>query len=115
MGGQEPRKSPVRKGEGVLSRNFALCGAKSTLRRAAALGGKGTGIMRKIVALTMFGVTLLVATAHAAGDRRPEVCTEQYAPVCGDKDGVRKIYSNACFAAADGAQVVNDGQCPVTR
>ncbi len=40
------------------------------------------------------------------GARRPTVCTEQYAPVCGRINGVLKTYSNQCFARADGADVI---------
>ena len=43
--------------------------------------------------------------------RRPAVCTQQYAPVCGEINGVAMTYSNACFAAADGAKVVAQGPC----
>jgi Kazal-type serine protease inhibitor domain len=54
-------------------------------------------------------------TASAAepgkSTKRPEICTEQYLPVCGKKNGVSKTYSNACFARADGAKVVAQGPC----
>ena len=43
--------------------------------------------------------------------RPPQVCTEQYAPVCGEKNGVTKTYSSACFAAAGGAKVIAQGPC----
>ena len=46
-----------------------------------------------------------------AAERRPGVCTEQYAPVCGRVGDVTKTYSNACFARADGAAVIADGPC----
>ena len=43
--------------------------------------------------------------------RRPEICTQQYAPVCGELNGIRKTYSNSCFAAAAGARMVMQGNC----
>jgi hypothetical protein len=43
--------------------------------------------------------------------RRPTVCTEQYAPVCGRIEGVLKTYSNQCYARADGAEVIAQGPC----
>ena len=43
--------------------------------------------------------------------RRPTVCTEQYSPVCGRTNGVLKTYSNQCYARADGADVIAQGQC----
>lgn len=43
--------------------------------------------------------------------RRPTVCTQQYAPVCGKINGVTKTYSNSCFAAADGAKIIAQGPC----
>ena len=57
----------------------------------------------------------LIPVAQAAEDptnlRPPQVCTQQYAPVCGEKAGVHQNYPNACFAAADKARVVADGEC----
>ena len=43
--------------------------------------------------------------------RRPTICTQQYAPVCGTKNGVMKVYSIRCFAAAEGAKVIATGTC----
>lgn len=65
----------------------------------------------------LIGVLLLPSVAvRAAGDtpppRRPEICTQQFAPVCGALNGARKTYPNSCFAATAGARVVTDGACP---
>jgi Kazal-type serine protease inhibitor domain len=43
----------------------------------------------------------------------PEICTEVYQPVCGtDPNGMRKTYSNACFARIAKATEVTPGECP---
>jgi len=70
---------------------------------------------------TLIGLTtMLLATtaprfaAAQSGDtsqQRPEVCTQEYRPVCGEKNGVTKTYPNACFAAADGAKVIATEPC----
>src|SRR4051812_32216384 len=41
---------------------------------------------------------------------RPDVCTDEFKPVCGCN---HKTYSNACFAAAAGVNVDHDGPCKV--
>ncbi|MGD0642670.1 MAG: Kazal-type serine protease inhibitor domain-containing protein [Roseiarcus sp.] len=46
---------------------------------------------------------------------RSVFCTDEYAPVCGVKNGVAQMYSNKCRAFADGATVANLGQCQVKR
>lgn len=38
----------------------------------------------------------------------PDMCTEQYEPVCGCND---KTYANACFAAREGIAVAASGEC----
>jgi Kazal-type serine protease inhibitor-like protein len=43
--------------------------------------------------------------------KEPVFCTEDYAPVCGVKDGASQTYSNACHAHADGASVSAIGEC----
>ena len=59
----------------------------------------------------------LVFAALAAASLAPTAgladgfCTAQWAPVCAVKDGVQKTYSNVGCAKADGADVVQEGQC----
>lgn len=42
---------------------------------------------------------------------RPQICTQQYAPVCA-RDGRReRTFPNACTARASGARILHPGQC----
>jgi len=54
-------------------------------------------------------------TESLPGARRPTVCIEQYAPVCGRIGHVSRTFSNACFARAAGAEVVAEGPCVRTN
>lgn len=53
-------------------------------------------------------------TSQSCSEPRPEICTQDYRPVCANlKDGTEKNYSNGCTACSD----VNvdswiDGECP---
>lgn len=48
------------------------------------------------------------ADATGVCEPKPEVCTEEYAPVCGCDD---KTYGNACAAAREGISVSRAGAC----
>ena len=45
---------------------------------------------------------------------RPEICTQQYDPVCGHlKEGGSKTYSNWCTACSDiSVEIYSSGECP---
>jgi hypothetical protein len=65
-------------------------------------------------ALSPYPPAGLVTTQLAPKDvdtRRPTVCTEQYAPVCGRLRNVVKTYPNQCYARAAGAEVIAQGPC----
>ena len=53
--------------------------------------------------------------AEKKGAAAPTICIELYQPVCGAKGNGTKTYSNACFAKADGAKVVSQGECPAAK
>jgi Kazal-type serine protease inhibitor-like protein len=57
------------------------------------------------------GIVMTQLAPTDPGARRPTVCTEQYAPVCGRLSNVVKTYSNQCFARAAGAEVIAQGPC----
>ncbi len=52
-----------------------------------------------------------VADDAGTCQRTPEVCTQQYEPVCGC-DGT--TYGNSCVAAMAGAKIDKSGECPTT-
>jgi hypothetical protein len=67
-------------------------------------------------AIGAFSPAAIVTAQLAPNDamRRPTVCTEQYAPVCGRLGNLVRTYSNACFARAAGADVIAQGPCTDT-
>lgn len=54
------------------------------------------------------GECKVIADVSGSCRKKPEMCTQQYQPVCGCDN---KTYSNACMAAAAGVSVSGDGEC----
>ena len=50
-----------------------------------------------------------------AAEPVPVVCPLIVSQVCAVKGGMKFTYSNACFAAKDGAKVISQGACKVTK
>ena len=46
---------------------------------------------------------------------RPQVCTMEYNPVCGDRRGRLQTFPNACEARSNGFDVVGRGECRPSR
>lgn len=72
------------------------------------------------IAVTSAVIVLGTAgTSEAKGKKKvaapppppPVICMHVYKPVCAVKGGMNFTYSNACFAAKDGAKVVSEGPC----
>lgn len=59
------------------------------------------------VLLTVFALGMPVF----AQAQEPTVCTMQYEPVCGTKDGVYSTYGNGCALGMEGGTYQHEGEC----
>jgi hypothetical protein len=75
--------------------------------------------IRHAVLMAAAALALGAGGPGAAAEKKPAaepvLCMELYQPVCGSKGTATKTYSNACFAKADGAKVVSQGECPAQK
>lgn len=46
---------------------------------------------------------------------RPQMCTMEYMPVCGERNGKSRTFGNSCQARAEGYRIVNRGECRVSQ
>ena len=46
---------------------------------------------------------------------RPQLCTREYQPVCGARDGDLQTFANSCEARSSGFRVVGRGECQFRR
>lgn len=42
---------------------------------------------------------------------QPQMCTMEYAPVCGVRNNRERTFGNSCQARAEGYRIVNNGEC----
>ncbi len=86
----------------------------SVAKDGACAGGEGAtcgglrGLQCQADLYCNFGAHCGAGDQTGTCGRRPEVCTQQYQPVCGC-DG--RTYGNACSAASHGISVVSTGEC----
>ncbi len=70
----------------------------------------------RTIVLHLLAAGLLSACTVAVVDTprplpRPQACTFEYAPVCGQRGDRRRTFSNACLARVEGFRVVSRGEC----
>ncbi|WP_018426864.1 Kazal-type serine protease inhibitor domain-containing protein [Hoeflea sp. 108] len=64
-----------------------------------------------LMALGMLTACVPQSPGPGPGPSRPQACTFEYAPVCGQRGDRTRTFSNACMARADGFRVIHNGQC----
>jgi len=67
-------------------------------------------ILLPVIAIAISALGVMPVSA-AAATAAPKICPDYVQYVCGDKDGVKKTYTNSCFASRDRATHVTMGKC----
>ncbi|OBZ93795.1 membrane protein [Pararhizobium polonicum] len=76
-----------------------------------------------LAALSLGALTACTVVVDDPGQRprprpepsTPQMCTMQYDPVCAQRGGDRRTFSNACQARADGYRITGRGECRPER
>lgn len=76
------------------------------------------GVLQSVMALFLCLPLLAACTVETspgyggpAPRPRPQMCTMEYAPVCGERGGRSQSFPNACEARSRGFEVVHRGEC----
>lgn len=99
------RSAAKRTSPGILGVNAM------TIKRTAVLTALVVSAVPAFDAFSSGGIAMAQLAPSDPDARRPTVCTEQYAPVCGRLNSVLKTYPNACYARVAGADVIAQGAC----
>lgn len=57
------------------------------------------------------GFVALAPGEASARSHRPSACTLEYRPVCAVRNGVARVYPNACVAESQRARIVRKSVC----
>ena len=114
-----PAPAPTDSGSGPAPGDAAVPSAPKPDASTNAPGTQCGGIAARSCPADQFcnleraagGLGCKVADATGVCQDKPEICTDQYAPVCGC-DG--RTYGNSCEAHAKGASIAREGECAGT-
>ena len=72
-------------------------------------------IVLLLAAGTLAACSVEVDQGGGYNPRPPQLCTREYAPVCGERGRDRQTFANACEARASGYDILGRGECRFRR